>query len=142
MLKSFATLIDVAQRKTDSAAIKVGQLNARLSASDQKHGVLLNYRDEYRARLETAVTKAKADETAAQKAREASRACHGPCCPGLLSVTILPIAHPSPFVRVRFMAEIVITEKASQAKDVRAAVGARYGEILPAEGHLYALVRR
>ena len=60
MLKSFATLIDVAQRKTDSAAIKVGQLNARLSASDQKHGVLLNYRDEYRARLETAVTRGAA----------------------------------------------------------------------------------
>lgn len=34
------------------------------------------------------------------------------------------------------MAEIVITENASQAKDVRAAVGARYGEILPADGQL------
>ena len=32
--------------------------------------------------------------------------------------------------------QIVITEKSSQAKDVRAAVGSRYGEILPAEGHL------
>ena len=38
------------------------------------------------------------------------------------------------------MAEIVITEKASQAKDVRAAVGKRYGEILPAEGHLFDLL--
>ena len=38
------------------------------------------------------------------------------------------------------MAEIVITEKASQAKDVRAAVGGRYGEILPAEGHLFDLL--
>ena len=38
------------------------------------------------------------------------------------------------------MAEIVITEKASQAKDVRAAVGSRYGEILPAEGHLFDLL--
>lgn len=37
------------------------------------------------------------------------------------------------------MLEIVITEKTSQARDVRAAVGARYGEILPAEGHLLAL---
>jgi DNA topoisomerase-3 len=36
--------------------------------------------------------------------------------------------------------EIVITEKTSQAKDVRAAVGARYGAILPAEGHLIDLV--
>jgi DNA topoisomerase III len=36
--------------------------------------------------------------------------------------------------------QIVITEKSSQAKDVRAAIGARYGEILPAEGHLFDLL--
>jgi DNA topoisomerase III len=36
--------------------------------------------------------------------------------------------------------QIVITEKTSQAKDVRAAVGSRYGAILPAEGHLLGLV--
>src|ERR1700730_654195 len=36
--------------------------------------------------------------------------------------------------------QIVITEKSSQAKDVRAAVGSRYGEILPAEGHLLDLL--
>ncbi len=35
--------------------------------------------------------------------------------------------------------QIVITEKASQAKDVRAAVGSRYGEVLAAEGHLLDL---
>ena len=35
--------------------------------------------------------------------------------------------------------QIVITEKSSQAKDVRAAVGSRYGTVLPAEGHLLAL---
>ena len=35
--------------------------------------------------------------------------------------------------------QIVITEKTSQARDVRAAVGARYGTILPAEGHLIDL---
>ena len=35
--------------------------------------------------------------------------------------------------------QIVITEKTSQAKDVRAAVGGRYGVILPAEGHLIDL---
>ncbi len=55
MLKSFATLIQVAQNKTDSAAIKVGQLTARLSESGQKRDVLTNYRDEYRARLDSAV---------------------------------------------------------------------------------------
>jgi DNA topoisomerase III len=36
--------------------------------------------------------------------------------------------------------QIVITEKTSQARDVRAAVGGRYGAILPAEGHLFDLV--
>ncbi len=36
--------------------------------------------------------------------------------------------------------QIVITEKSSQAKDVRAAIGARYGDILPAEGHLFDLL--
>ena len=35
--------------------------------------------------------------------------------------------------------QIVITEKTSQAKDVRAAVGTRYGDILAAEGHLLDL---
>ncbi len=36
--------------------------------------------------------------------------------------------------------QIVITEKTSQAKDVRSAVGSRYGDILPAEGHLLDLM--
>jgi len=36
--------------------------------------------------------------------------------------------------------QIVITEKTSQAKDVRSAVGSRYGDILPAEGHLFDLL--
>ena len=35
--------------------------------------------------------------------------------------------------------QLVITEKTSQAKDVRAAVGSRYGVVLPAEGHLFDL---
>src|SRR5437588_5070952 len=40
-----------------------------------------------------------------------------------------------------FMADqIVITEKTSQAKDIRGAVGSRYGDILPAEGHLFDLL--
>src|ERR687893_59313 len=36
--------------------------------------------------------------------------------------------------------DLVITEKTSQAKDVRAAVGARFGPVLPAEGHLLTLL--
>jgi flagellar FliJ protein len=55
MLKSFATLIQVSQNKTDSAAIKVGQLNARAVEAAHKRDVLVNYRDEYRARLDAAV---------------------------------------------------------------------------------------
>ena len=37
------------------------------------------------------------------------------------------------------MATLIITEKSSQAKDLRAALGERYGRILPAEGHLLRL---
>ncbi len=36
--------------------------------------------------------------------------------------------------------QFVITEKSSQARDVRAAVGGRYGPVLPAEGHLIDLL--
>jgi DNA topoisomerase IA len=36
--------------------------------------------------------------------------------------------------------QIVITERSSQAKDVRSAVGSRYGEIFQAEGHLFDLL--
>ena len=36
--------------------------------------------------------------------------------------------------------DIIITEKSSQARDVRAALGNRYGAILPAEGHLITLL--
>src|SRR4030081_1675941 len=36
--------------------------------------------------------------------------------------------------------QIVITEKTSQAKDLRPAVGSRYGDVLPAEGHLFDLL--
>ena len=37
------------------------------------------------------------------------------------------------------MATLIITEKTSQAKDLRAALGDRFGQILPAEGHLLRL---
>src|SRR5438445_2079570 len=36
--------------------------------------------------------------------------------------------------------QIVITEKTSQARDIRTAVGSRYGDVLPAEGHLFDLL--
>ncbi len=37
------------------------------------------------------------------------------------------------------MAKLIITEKTSQARDLRAALGERFGQILPAEGHLLRL---
>jgi DNA topoisomerase III len=37
------------------------------------------------------------------------------------------------------MATLIIAEKTSQAKDLAAALGSRYGKILPAEGHLLRL---
>ena len=37
------------------------------------------------------------------------------------------------------MSTLIITEKTSQARDLRAALGDRFGEILPAEGHLLRL---
>lgn len=37
------------------------------------------------------------------------------------------------------MAVLIITEKSSQARDLRAALGDRFGQILPAEGHLLRL---
>jgi DNA topoisomerase-3 len=39
------------------------------------------------------------------------------------------------------MATLIITEKTSQAKDLAAALGGRYGKILPAEGHLLRLAQ-
>ena len=53
----------------------------------------------------------------------------------------VPTTSQSIFPNEPVMADqIVITEKFSQAKDVRAAVGSRYGDILPAEGHLLDLL--
>ena len=37
------------------------------------------------------------------------------------------------------MSALIITEKTSQARDLRAALGDRFGQILPAEGHLLRL---
>ena len=42
-------------------------------------------------------------------------------------------------VSLRSMPILIITEKTSQARDLRAALGDRFGQILPAEGHLLRL---
>jgi DNA topoisomerase-3 len=51
----------------------------------------------------------------------------------------LPVSHRF-FETRRYADQIVITEKSSQAEDVRTAVGSRYGDILAAEGHLLNLL--
>jgi len=43
-------------------------------------------------------------------------------------------------ISVTMAVQIVVTEKTSQAKDIRMAVGMRYGAILPAEEHLFDLL--
>jgi DNA topoisomerase-3 len=50
---------------------------------------------------------------------------------------IVDFINPNKFIMAD---QIVITEKTSQAKDVRAAIGSRYGMVLPAEGHLFDLL--
>ena len=48
--------------------------------------------------------------------------------------------HMSRFgIRLPPMPIFIITEKTSQARDLRAALGERFGQILPAEGHLLRL---
>ena len=37
------------------------------------------------------------------------------------------------------MTTVIIAEKGSQARDIRAALGDRHGQVLPAEGHLLRL---
>jgi DNA topoisomerase-3 len=41
--------------------------------------------------------------------------------------------------QIESMSTLIITEKTSQARDLRAALGDRFGQILPAEGHLLRL---
>ena len=54
---------------------------------------------------------------------------------------VLDIFHPTVGAgedsgQVATMSTLIITEKTSQASDLRAALGDRFGQILPAEGHL------
>ena len=63
------------------------------------------------------------------------------CAPPLFPLCSLVIVVRSIVPNQRVMADqIVITEKSSQAKDVRSAIGSRYGMVLPAEGHLFDLL--
>ncbi len=49
------------------------------------------------------------------------------------------LAQPQIQVSDAAMGTLIITEKSSQARDLRAALGDRFGQILPAEGHLLRL---
>ena len=48
-------------------------------------------------------------------------------------------ARPDADIEVEMSDQIVITEKSSQARNVRDAVGNRYGRVMPAQGHLVEL---
>ena len=46
---------DLAQKESDSAATRLGMLNAEVTKADQKLQMLLDYREEYRGRLRATV---------------------------------------------------------------------------------------
>src|ERR1700675_1300378 len=62
------------------------------------------------------------------------------CGPSMFAICSLRASEYILPTEIGVIEQIVITEKTSQAKDVRAAVGSRYGDILPAEGHLFDLL--
>ena len=84
MLKSFDTLIQLSQNKSDTAAIRLAQVTNQLADSEQKGKMLASYRDDYRARLDAAALRgataaelanfrafiAKLDEAVGQQERE------------------------------------------------------------------------
>src|SRR5262249_49589060 len=62
-----------------------------------------------------------------------------PAPPFSLDVPRSGVGYRTELRRVGRMATLIITEKTSQARDLRAALGDRFGQILPAEGHLLRL---
>ena len=84
MLKAFDTLIELAQTKSDSAAVRMAKATTQLGEAERKAQMLTGYRDEYRARLDAATLRgapaaelanfraflAKLDEAVAQQAGE------------------------------------------------------------------------
>lgn len=54
MLQAFDTLIELAQNKSDTAAIRMAKTATQLGAAEQKAQMLCGYRDDYRARLDAA----------------------------------------------------------------------------------------
>ncbi|MBE7219917.1 MAG: DNA topoisomerase III, partial [Caulobacteraceae bacterium] len=75
-------------------------------------------------------------------ARPAAAAPKGTSAPAARKTRATPARTATPAAAApdtRGATQIVITEKTSQARDIRDAVGHRYGPILPAEGHLFDL---
>jgi len=84
MLKTFDTLIELSQNKSDTAAVRLAKVMAKLGESEQKSRMLQGYRDDYRARLDAAAQRgaaaadlanfrafiAKLDEAVDQQANE------------------------------------------------------------------------
>lgn len=55
MKQQFDTLIDLAKKRCDEAAQRLGTVMAQARDSEFKCGTLATYRDDYRARLENAI---------------------------------------------------------------------------------------
>ncbi len=59
MAKTFSlrTLLELAERKSSDAAMRLGGLQAQMSHTESKLNLLLDYREEYRARFRAALNK-------------------------------------------------------------------------------------
>src|ERR1700687_3988140 len=69
-----------------------------------------------------------------------TQTCQRETCGGRIVHYTFSALESSPPNEPSMANQIVITEKTSQAKDIRAAVGSHYGDVLPAEGHLLDLL--
>jgi hypothetical protein len=112
-----------ARRPNKLLAVDQGILQTRKIGPDQSAPALGHIGNAHRCRREPG-------EGITKQLARPLRSCYVPNAP-----------LPNRFFSTSQMADqIVITEKSSQANDVRAAVGSRYGVILPAEGHLFDLL--
>src|SRR5215475_9755259 len=86
---------------------------------------------------QAASTTAPARQTILHGFAALTQTCQRMTCSGPIVHYTFRLLESSPPNEPLMADQIVIAEKTSQAKDIRAAVGSRYGDILPAEGHLF-----
>src|SRR5215475_2267373 len=89
---------------------------------------------------QAASTTAPARQTILHGFAALTQTCQRMTCSGPIVHYTFRLLESSPPNEPLMADQIVIAEKTSQAKDIRAAVGSRYGDILPAEGHLFDLL--